>query len=186
MWDQALYTEKLLKKQNIERLFKPEKGNYAYGWMVDKQHGRTVYMHGGGIHGFTTTISRFPDEKLLVVALSNNSARGTGKIGADLAGIFLGIDIKPPASRTAITLPAESLEAFVGKYELAPTAIITIVRDGAQLTAQLTGQQAFPIFPESRNKFFFRVVDAQITFDADATGLTLHQNGRNMPAKKLM
>lgn len=188
LWDQALYSEKLLKKQNIERLFRPEKGNYAYGWVVDKQHGRPVYLHGGGIHGFTTTINRFPDEKLLVVALSNNSARGTGKIGADLAGIFLGVDIKPPAVRTAITLPADSLEAFVGKYELAPTAIITIARNGAQLTAQLTGQDAFPIFPESKNKFFLRIVDAQMTFDIDAagkvTGLTLHQNGRNQPAKR--
>jgi len=189
-WDQALYSEKLLKKQNIERLFQPEKAKYAYGWLVDKQHGRTVYMHGGGIHGFTTTISRFPDEKLLVVALSNNSARATGKIGTDLAGIFLGVDVKPPTSRTAITLPAETLEMFVGKYQLAPTAIITIARDGAQLTAQLTGQDAFPIFPESKNSFFFRIVDAQLTFDIDAagkvTGVTLHQNGRNMPAKKLM
>ncbi len=188
LWDQALYTEKLLKKQNIERLFKPEKGNYAYGWVIDKQHGRTVYLHGGGIHGFTTTISRFPDEKLLVAALSNNSARATGKIGIDLAGIFFGIDVIPPALRKAITLPAESLEGFVGKYELAPTAIITIARDGAQLTAQLTGQQAFPIFPEAKNKFFFRIVDAQLTFDIDASGkvsgLTLHQNGRNQPAKR--
>ena len=45
----------------------------------------------------------------------------------------------------------------------------------------------FEIFPEGQREYFLKVVDAQITFDPDAegkaTGLVLHQNGRNMPAK---
>lgn len=186
LWDQALYTEKLLKKQNIERLFQPEKNNYGYGWAMATLHGKKAYAHGGGIHGFATTINRFPDEKLLVVALSNNSSNATGKIGNDLAGIFLGVEVKPPVVRTEFKLPAEALEKFVGKYELAPGAILTVTREGGQLSVQLTGQPAFPIFPESANKFFLRVVDAQLTFSPDASGVTLHQNGRDMPAKKLM
>jgi len=188
LWDQALYSEKLLKKQNIERMFTPEKNGYGYGWGITRQHGKRLYSHSGGIHGFSTIISRFPEEKLLVVVLSNNMAQQTGNIGTALAGIFLGLDIKPPSSRTAITLSAESLEAFVGKYELAPTAVLTVTREGNQLSVQMTGQPAIPIFAESKNKFFLRVVDAQLTFDIDAagkvTGVTLHQNGRNMPAKR--
>jgi len=38
-------------------------------------------------------------------------------------------------------------------------------------------------------EFFYKVVDAQITFETDssgrATSLTLHQNGADMPAKRV-
>jgi len=63
------------------------------------------------------------------------------------------------------------------------------MREGDKLMAQATGQPKFQIFPESEREFFLKVVDAQITFETDstgrATGLILHQNGANMPAKRV-
>ena len=70
-WDQALYSEKLVPRKSLEAMFTPYKDNYGYGWIIDKKFGATRYSHGGGIMGFVTTIERYPDEKLLVVALSN-------------------------------------------------------------------------------------------------------------------
>jgi hypothetical protein len=59
----------------------------------------------------------------------------------------------------------------------------------AQLSAQLTGQSAFPIFPESPTDFFLKVADATLTFDRDASGavpaVTLHQNGHDMRGRRL-
>jgi hypothetical protein len=50
--------------------------------------------------------------------------------------------------------------------------------------AQLTGQPSAPIYPESAREFFYKIVDAQISFVPDAQGqassLVLHQNGHNM------
>ena len=44
-------------------------------------------------------------------------------------------------------------------------------------------------FPEGPRDFFYRAVDAQITFDTDSSGravsLTLHQNGANVPGKRI-
>ena len=61
-----------------------------------------------------------------------------------------------------------------------------ITRDGDHLMAQLTGQGAFEVFPESSTAVFWKIVDAQATFtlgkDGRATSLTLHQNGRDLPA----
>jgi len=78
---------------------------------------------------------------------------------------------------------------YVGKYQLAPSAVFTIAMDGNRLQAQLTGQPAIEIFPESENKYFYKVVDAQITFESDgkgpATALTLHQNGQNIRAARI-
>jgi CubicO group peptidase (beta-lactamase class C family) len=90
---------------------------------------------------------------------------------------------------TAVRVPEEVLERYVGRYELQPNFVITVRRDGDKLFAQATAQPEFEIFAESETKFFYRVVDAQITFNTDETGktesLTLHQGGRNMPARLL-
>jgi len=84
----------------------------------------------------------------------------------------------------------KTFDRYIGSYQLAPSAVMTISRDGDQLYAQLTGQPAIEIFHESDGNFFLKEVDAQITFDAAgpqgaATQATLHQNGRDMVAKRI-
>ena len=91
-----------------------------------------------------------------------------------------------PADTAAV--PEAVLERYVGRYEVQPGFFIVVTRDGGQLSAQLTGQPAVPIFASSPTEFFYRVVDAQITFrvEGDAVGgLTLHQGGRDLPAQRL-
>ena len=74
-------------------------------------------------------------------------------------------------------------------YQLAPTFSIAITLDGASLSAQATGQPKFPLFAESETKFFLKVVDAQLTFEKDASGavtaLTLAQGGANQRAARV-
>jgi hypothetical protein len=86
-------------------------------------------------------------------------------------------------------VPEEILERYVGRYELRPDFVITIRRKGSRLLAQATAQSEAEIYAESATKFFYRVVDAQITFNTDEAGetgsLTLHQNGANQPAQRL-
>jgi hypothetical protein len=118
-----------------------------------------------------------------VVVLSNDAP------GIDDIGFHILNPAMPLATvRVAIAMPAESLEAYVGTYQLAPTFAITIRRNGAGLEAQATGQGANPIFPSARDEFFFKVVEARVSFQRDSTGkvmrLVLHQGGRDMPAPR--
>jgi D-alanyl-D-alanine-carboxypeptidase/D-alanyl-D-alanine-endopeptidase len=79
---------------------------------------------------------------------------------------------------------------YVGRYQLAPGAILTVSIEGDHLYIQLTGQQRSEVFPESERDFFSKIVDAQITFETDgkgpATALILHQNGRDIRAGRMM
>lgn len=90
--------------------------------------------------------------------------------------------------RKEIKLDAKILRQYTGKYELQPGFILTVTLENDRLFTQATGQQKVEIFPESETGFFLKVVDAQITFtkdkDGKVTGLTLHQGGRDLPAKK--
>lgn len=97
IWDQALYTEKLLPAKVLERMFTPFKDNYAYGWMVRTENNRQVIGHGGGINGFSTMILRIPQERLFAAALSNLETRDAGRIANELARLALGEKVDLPA-----------------------------------------------------------------------------------------
>lgn len=94
-----------------------------------------------------------------------------------------------PAEKPSITLAPEILSKYLGKYELAPGAVIEITAKENKLFAQLTGQPSFEIFAEKEDLFFLKVVAAQLEFQTDETGkisgLILHQNNQKMPAKKI-
>ncbi len=94
---------------------------------------------------------------------------------------------KAAPARVEITLPPDALDAFVGEYRTEQMGVpfsVVVTREGSQLYEQATAQQRFPIFPEAADKFFLKVVDAQITFSKDAagkvTGMVIHQNGQDL------
>ena len=78
-WDAALYTEKLLKRSSLDEMWtvaklnngQPNSGHYGFGWFVVTKNGHRVVEHEGAWQGFETQISRFVDDKLTVVVLTN-------------------------------------------------------------------------------------------------------------------
>ena len=94
-----------------------------------------------------------------------------------------------PSGREEIDLDPTLFDKYVGEYELVPGFIIKIWREEKVFKAQATGQPPFEIFAESENKFFLKVVDAQMEFNKDDSGvvtsLTLFQGGRQTPGKKI-
>lgn len=47
--------------------------NYGYGWIITNYQGHYRVEHGGGIDGFRSTIAFFPNEKMGIVVLTNQS-----------------------------------------------------------------------------------------------------------------
>lgn len=92
-------------------------------------------------------------------------------------------------ARAAVGIAADSLEPYVGRYQLTPAFIITVSREGTALYLQATGQSRFPLFASARNEFFLRDVEAQISFERDSLNrvqaLVLHQNGANQRAGRI-
>ncbi len=70
----------------------------------------------------------------------------------------------------SLDLTEEYLEKFVGKYDYNAVGTLTVERQAKQLTAQMTGQPAFKIFPISETSFEWRVVAAKIAFELNEAG----------------
>lgn len=93
----------------------------------------------------------------------------------------------PPEAPSAI-VPAAILDSYVGTYA-SPIGTFLIGRDGDRLTVKLNDQQAFPMRAASATDFEIAPVNAVIKFTPATSGkadmLTLHQNGQQMPAKRI-
>jgi CubicO group peptidase (beta-lactamase class C family) len=92
LWDQALYGDALLSQASRDAMFAPNLSGYGYGWMIGEKNGRAAISHGGGIHGFTTVIVRYTDDKVTVVVLCNNMWSGPERVADELARIVFAHD----------------------------------------------------------------------------------------------
>lgn len=90
-WDQALYTEKLVKKATLDEAFTPVKLNndstyqYGFGWFIaqDSTLGKVV-QHSGGWPGYGTFIKRFIDTNDCIIVLTNNNGYGRKSVIAEV------------------------------------------------------------------------------------------------------
>lgn len=90
IWHQAILAKKMLSEAAYVKMFKPYLNNYGYGWEIEKESGRTIYSHSGGIDGFRSMGILLPEEKLSVIVLSNLESTHSNRIAEDLAIMYLG------------------------------------------------------------------------------------------------
>ena len=163
----------------------------AYNWLIQTKDGKSIVWHNGGTGGYRTYMGFDPKSRTGVVVLSNlASAAGPDDIGRHLLDASYPLQqVEAPKEHKEVTVDTKTFDKYVGSYQLAPNAIMTMTREGDQMFTQLTGQPKLPVFPEGPGKFFLKVVDAQLSFDTDAQGnvtqVVLHQGGRDQAAKRL-
>jgi CubicO group peptidase (beta-lactamase class C family) len=126
LWDQALYTNKVLSAQSKALMYTPFLDGYAYGWVIRnagfKQNNEDVQVitHEGGINGFTTTIVRFPKEKNLIVMLDNTNTEYLDRLSESITKIIYNKPYDPPkisiVSILEDTITTKGIEAGIAQY----------------------------------------------------------------------
>jgi hypothetical protein len=90
-------------------------------------------------------------------------------------------------NRGSIKLDDKALDKLAGEYSVGP-AEFKITRAGDKLLFTAPGFPSVDAYPESETKFYFKVIDGQVTFtknDAgEVTGLVLEVNGRTVRATR--
>lgn len=177
--------------QTSHRILKPSGTpnlEVALGWHVRKGHGAEIIWHNGGTGGYRTFFGFEPHRREAVVVLSN------GGVGQDDIGYHL-LESQFPLqkfasqpARTEVQVDAKILDQYVGVYQLTPTVSFTITREDDRLFAQVTDQPRLRVYAEAIDKFFYKAVEAQLTFvkndKGEVTELILHQGG-NRAAKRV-
>ncbi|MBY0574926.1 MAG: serine hydrolase [Undibacterium sp.] len=161
------------------------------GWHKLTARGASIIEHNGGTGGFRSFVGFNPASKVGVVVLSNTGNEGMDDIGRHILDVRFEL-IEQPKARTKnikISIDPNTLESFVGQYELMPSFVLTVSREGDKLFVQATGQGRGEVHAKGARDFFSNDVDASVSFDPDVNGkapsLVLHQAGRDMKAMRV-
>lgn len=94
-WDQALYTEKLVKKAALDLAFTSgsltngKSLDYGFGWRIDQYHNQPRLWHTGSTSGFRNVIQRYPEARFSVIILTNRAEPDVQTLADKLADLFL-------------------------------------------------------------------------------------------------
>jgi bla regulator protein BlaR1 len=200
-WNLSLWWQLRRLRRAIEvdcdaRVLKAGHDTASYGeTLIVVGQRRSLYI--GAVAGMSESKSFLEDRISIMVQKPARwwrvSAAALGCLS--LALLATAAEVGPPEEAAssdpavAINMDSAVLDRYTGSYQLTPNAVLTVTREGDKLFAQLSGQPKAEIFAKSEREFFYKVVNAQISFDGDthgnATQLVLHQNGANITALRI-
>lgn len=175
----------LLKETHGKRAGTGQEGlDIGLGWHIVPLGDSSLIWHNGGTGGYRSFCGFIPEQKMGVVVLSNSV------YDIDTLGFHLLVPQIPlPGIRKSVDIPEATLKSYVGSYSLAPGYTFYVTLEQGLLMVRLTGQPALAVFPETDTLFFYKDVDAQISFERDSEGvvkaLILHQGGVSQRAEKI-
>ena len=91
-WDQALYTDKLVKKETLDKIFGKYPNGYGYGWYISEDKDGIVAQHDGVGSGGNSLIVRYTGKKRLIVIITNLDAGLPGSIIPAIENLFSELD----------------------------------------------------------------------------------------------
>ena len=158
-------------------------------WHIFKLPDASIVWHNGGTAGYHSFVG-FDEKKGLGIVVLSNSANDIDNMGLHFLNSLVPLPkMEPRKERKEIALDPALLDAYCGEYQLAPTFILTISKEGNTLYGQATGQPRFVLHPGAETEFFLAEVDAQVSFVKDVSGkvthLILHQGGQDVKGDKI-
>lgn len=138
-WDHALMGEQLLKTAALERMWtpfklndgKPNSAGYGFAWFTGEIKGHRLVSHDGAWQGFTTNISRYVDDKLTIVVLTNLDAGHSRP--ANVARVVAGL-VEPALMPEPASLISDDRPEIARRL----LALLKDLRRGADVSAEIT------------------------------------------------
>ena len=95
-------------------------------------------------------LTRFPDQKVVIILLGNLENSQVIRASKDLAAFIFGEKYEFPRERTSVKIDPKILDAYVGDYEDRPGRATSILVEKGTLMLKLAGQPvAVPLLAES-------------------------------------
>jgi D-alanyl-D-alanine carboxypeptidase len=179
----ALMGGKLLKPESFKLMCTLDRG-FGFGLFSIPFYEMNAFGHTGGIDGFTSVFSFFKEADLSFALTSNGARIDNNEVSiAVLSALFEKPFSLPEFSDYAPQLA--DLEPLTGLYTSSQMPLkITVSLSGATLSAQATGQSAFPLDPIAPNRFQFLPAGIEMIFNPAEQSMTLNQGGATFQFKK--
>lgn len=173
-----LFAGKIISQKSLDQM-KTIQDDYGFGIFEMPFHDKKGFGHTGGIDGFSSVLTYFPENKLAVAITSNGSIYRNNDIMIAVLSSYFQMPFAIPTFK-ALELTSAELDKYLGNYvsqELVMT--IAVTKKDNKLFAQATGQSAFPLEATGTDTFEFDAAGIKLKFNVADKQMTLLQMGRS-------
>lgn len=132
-WTRSLSGGAVVRPDSYEQMTTPGTLNdgspmtYGFGLQIGEFEEHARVAHGGGINGFVTAMTHYPDDEVIVVVLTNSGDAHPGQLNADLSRLALGL---PAPEILDLDLTDDELALYAGTYGTADIRVAIEAREG--------------------------------------------------------
>jgi D-alanyl-D-alanine carboxypeptidase len=173
---EQLFSGNIISNKSLKLMTTIENG-YGLGMLQFPYNDKVSFGHTGGIDGFESVASYFPEDKLAISLTSNGINYNKNEILLAVLASFFNVSFDLPKF-DKLELTSEDLDKYLGTYsseQIPPKIIMT--KEGNILYTQATGQSAFALEPKDENIFTFDKAGIKIEFDPSKNTFLLKQGG---------
>lgn len=180
----------MLSKHSKDKMFSPEKNNYAYGWHVYDVFGHMQFSHGGYLPGWNSYIFYYPEDTLSIVVLSNVEHANPLDMCGNISRILYANKIDEPEYFTDRRL--------AGRYEVMENAgpaketpfaadIVTVNEQEGSLSVKTTGGETIRFSRLTSGEWQDQQAKVRLQFKETGGSVLLQvtQNGKSWKWQKL-
>jgi D-alanyl-D-alanine carboxypeptidase len=173
---EALFNGKIISTDSLATMI-TIKDNYGMGIFQMPFYNKQGFGHSGGIDGFTSVFSYFPEDKIAYALTSNGSSYTINNISLAVLSSVYNKPFDIP-DFNAISLTSDELNPYLGIYSSNQMPLkITITKNGNTLVAQATGQSSFELNATEKHIFKFDQAGIVLIFNPEKKQMTLKQGG---------
>ena len=164
-------------------------GEFAMGLAWQIAGDGSTRWHNGQTGGFHSMLMVNRPARLAVVILSNTAVMDIDQLAGQTIQMLAGAKVAPRQFDSTVQVAPELMKRLEGRYQLAPNFIFTVSVQDDKLMVGVTNQPTLQVYPKSDTEWFYKVVDATLTFKVNEQGvfdtLELFQNGVRQSAQRL-
>lgn len=172
----ALFNGKIISKSSINKM-KTVNDSYGLGLFQIPFYDKVSYGHTGGIDGFSSVFSYFPEDKVSFALVSNGTNFNNNNIAIALLSAVYNKNFDVPTFKS-IKVSSKDLKSYVGVYATKQLPLkMTITTKNNVLIAQATGQSSFVLEPTKKHKFKYEAAGVVLEFVPKKNEMLLKQGG---------
>jgi CubicO group peptidase (beta-lactamase class C family) len=180
---------KVLNQATVKQMFTVRAGNdVGLGVFISKPDSVFYFSHDGVNAGFRARyVGSFEGGNGVVVMVNSNNDGVISELINSVAKVYGFKGLYHPNIKTLVTVPADVLKSYTGKFLIGPPRTLTITEDGGLLFAQAIGDIKRELYPQAVNHFFFRDLPYELEFNKDTDGkqhLIFYGDGGKMELKR--
>lgn len=185
-------SERVVSRAMAEAMLAEVMDGEDLSWVLHGDGEPRAFSHSGGNAGYRAHMRMLPEtgQGLVLISNSDNGQHLFSPLLASVATVYdwpdqparevpRHVTVRILAAHGLVNVPRELLARYTGRYELEPGLVFDVRLEDDRLTVPLGDQPRLTVHPESRDTFYYREVNAQLTFvlgeSEEAEKLVLHQ-----------